>query len=69
MLQRAENHGSVADAHCTHAVAEVLQGVPGFETINTTWFPNKLSDEFAKIPGASFRRITDDDADQGQDHQ
>jgi hypothetical protein len=63
VLQRVKEYGAVPKAQCTHSVSSILSGVPGFEEISGTWFPNKLSKEFAKIPGASYRKITDDDAD------
>jgi hypothetical protein len=60
---RAIAYGSVPKAHCADSVTQILQGVPGFETIPTTWFPNKLSEAFGKLPGATYREIRDDDAD------
>jgi hypothetical protein len=63
VLQRVRTHGAVSDAHCTRAVSEILQGVPGFDPITVSWFPNRLSKEFAEIPGATYKRISDDDAD------
>ena len=47
----------------TMLISYVLEGVPGFESIPSTWFPNKLADAFGKLPGVTSRTITDDDAD------
>ncbi len=61
--QRAEAYGAVPKAQCSNSVSTILSGVPGFESIGTTWFPKKLSDEFGKLPGVTSRTITDDSAD------
>ncbi len=63
VLNRVKNYGAVPKAQCSHSVSSILHGVPGFEAISPTWFPNKLSKEFAKIPGATYQRFTDSDAD------
>ena len=61
--QRAEAYGAVPKAECANSISTILGGVPGFDSIKHTWFPNKLSAEFGKIPGATYKLITDDDAD------
>lgn len=61
--QRAEAYGAVPKAQCSKSVSSILGGVPGFESIGPTWFPKRLSDEFAKLPGATSRTITDESAD------
>jgi len=63
VMQRAEAYGAVPKAECANSISTILGGVPGFESIKHTWFPNKLSAEFGKIPGATYKLITDDDAD------
>jgi len=63
VLNRVKNYGAVPKAQCSHSVSSILRGVPGFEAISGTWFPNKLSKEFGTIPGATYRRFTDSDAD------
>jgi hypothetical protein len=60
---RANQRGPVAKSYCANSISEILSGVPGFESIQQTWFPNALSEEFANLPGVSTRKITDDDAD------
>ena len=62
-IARAKAYGAVPKAQCTHSVSTILRDVPGFQNLPGTWFPNKLSDAFAKLPGVSSRLITDDDAD------
>ena len=61
--QRAEAYGAVPKAQCSNSITSILAGVPGFESIGSTWYPAKLSDRFAKLPGVTSRTITDDDAD------
>lgn len=61
--QRSEAYGAVAKAHCAEAISSILHDVPGFETIPHTWFPNKLSETFGQLPGATRKLITDTDAD------
>ena len=63
VMQRAMAYGAVPKAQCANSVTTILGGVPGFESISNTWFPNKLSDQFAALPGVTSRVITDDDAD------
>ncbi|MFT7057793.1 MAG: hypothetical protein ACJASV_000293 [Pseudorhodobacter sp.] len=63
VLRRAMAYGAVPKAQCTVSISSILRGVPGFESLPQTWFPNKLMTSFGKLPGVSSRRITDDDAD------
>lgn len=61
--QRAEAYGAVPKAQCSNSISSILAGVPGFESLGSTWFPAKMSDRFGKLPGVISRTITDDDAD------
>jgi len=40
-----------------------LAQLPGFESIGQTFFPNNLSDVFAKLPGLREREYRENDAD------
>jgi len=62
-IARAKAYGAVPQAQCANSVSSILRGVPGFESLPSTWFPNKLSEAFAQLPGASYTLTTDDDAD------
>ncbi len=62
-MQRIKEYGAVPKAQCTLAISTVLRGLPGFEHLSRTWYPKKLMQEFAQLPGVATRRITDDDAD------
>lgn len=51
ILRLAEQNGPVSDAYCARSIFDILQQVPGFEHLNSSFYPNKLSDQFAEIPG------------------
>ena len=61
-LRLAQNYGAVAKAHCALSISTILRDVPGLG-ITPTWGPKKLMAQFARIPGATERTITDSDAD------
>ena len=63
VLKRVKEYGAVPKSQCTVATSSVLGGVPGFESLPSTWFPKPLSDAFGKLPGVTTRVITDDDDD------
>lgn len=63
VAQRAKAYGAVPKAMCASSISAILRGVPGFESIGSTMFPNRLMDDFAKIPGVTGRTIYDEDAD------
>jgi len=52
-LQLVKANGAVPKANCTRATSSILRRLQGFDSIGTTWFPNNLSDAFAKIPGVT----------------
>lgn len=60
---RAKAYGAVPKAQCANSISSILRGVPGFESMPSTWFPNKLHDAFAALPGVTEREIRDEDAD------
>jgi hypothetical protein len=62
-IARARAYGAVPKAQCARSVSAILRGVPGFESMPQTWYPRKLSEAFGRLPGATTRRIDDDDAD------
>jgi hypothetical protein len=63
VAQRAKAYGAVPKAQCARSVTDILRGVPGFENIRASWYPNRIMDDFAKIPGVTTRVIRDEDAD------
>lgn len=63
-LQLAKQSGPVAGAYCANSTARLLQQVPGFEQIDVTFFPVKLSDQFGQLPGVVTEEYREnDDAD------
>lgn len=63
VLRRVKDYGAVPKAMCTAATSSVLRGVPGFESLPSTWFPKRLSNAFEEVAGVTTRLITDDDDD------
>jgi predicted small lipoprotein YifL len=63
VAQRAKAYGAVPKAQCANSITSILSGVPGFEPIRKTWYPNKLMEDFAKLPGVTNKVIRDEDAD------
>lgn len=63
VMARAKAYGAVPKAQCANSISSILRGVPGFEALPATWFPNKLHDAFATLPGVTEREIRDEDAD------
>jgi len=62
-LAEIQAYGAVPKAQCSVSVTRILQRLPGFESIDVTWFPNQTSEAFGQLAGVATRRITDDDAD------
>ena len=60
---RAKAYGAVPKAQCARSVTAILSGVPGFESIGSTWFPKQVMEEFGQLPGVTGRIIRDEDAD------
>ena len=62
-LRRALDSGSVAQSQCTLATSGLLAGLPGFEHVDRTWFPNKLADQLRTMPGVKTRELYEYDDD------
>lgn len=62
-IQRASANGAVGKALCGNSITTILSGVPGFEGVGRTFFPNKIMRAFGEIPGVVTLVHTDDDAD------
>lgn len=63
LVAQATAAGAAGKATCANTVSGILRGVPGFEAIGPTWFPNRLAADFATLPGVTERVITDKDDD------
>jgi hypothetical protein len=62
-LRLALANGPVASAQCSLATSGLLRQLPGFESIPSVWFPNKLRDAFGALPGVTTRVLRENDAD------
>ena len=63
VARRVKAYGAVPKAQCARSVSDILRGVPGFESIGSTWYPNRLMEDFGRLPGVTSRIIYDEDAD------
>ena len=62
-LNLAFQAGPVAQANCTRTTSRLLRQLPGFESLPQTWFPNRLFDAFAELPGVTTREYRENDPD------
>lgn len=62
-LRLAASHGAVPKAQCGQSTSAILSKLPGFESIPNSYFPVKIMDAFAKLPGVKTRKDYDDDPD------
>lgn len=62
-LQLVQANGAVPAAQCSKATAAILRQLPGFQGIASEWYPTKLANDFAQLPGVTerVRREMDDD--------
>lgn len=60
ILRLAEQNGPVPDAYCARSIFDILMQVPGFEWMRPSFQPNRLSDQFATIPGVTEEVIYSD---------
>lgn len=61
VIAAAIAYGSAPKAECSHAIGAILRGTPGFEGLDTTWFPRQFSKSFAKLPGVMQRTLSSTD--------
>ena len=62
-IRRAESYGAVNKAFCGSSVSDILVGVPGFESIPKTFFPNRIMRAFGELPGVTTKLHHDGDPD------
>jgi hypothetical protein len=60
-LQLVASNGRVPGAYCANATSSILSQIPGLESLNVTFYPVKLSDQFGALPGVSTERYYEDD--------
>ncbi len=60
----AISNGRVPGAYCANSTSSILKQIPGLEGVQTTFYPVKLSEQFAALPGVvTTKYFEDDDAD------
>ncbi len=62
ILRDAMAMGQQQDARCAASVSEILSRYPQLG-ISGTWYPNKLAEDFAEIPGVTSRELYEYDSD------
>ncbi|MBY6067520.1 hypothetical protein KUW17_12260 [Leisingera aquaemixtae] len=60
--QLAINNGRVPGAFCAQATIGILQQVPGFESLDRTFYPEKLAEQFGQLPGVVTERYYENDS-------
>ncbi len=64
VFQRAVAQGKTAKLRCAISASSVLNGIPMFSSIPTTFFPGKIRDAFAELPGVTTTYVYEDDEGQ-----
>ena len=60
---KVEAYGPVPKVFCAHSTSRILRSLPGFEVIDKTMAPERLMEDFAKLPGVVTRQHREDDED------
>lgn len=60
-LKMVRENGAVASAFCANATSGILRQLPGFEDIETTFFPVNLQEQFDNRPGVRTDRYYEND--------
>ena len=60
-LRTAMSYGAVPQSTCALSTGAILRGLPGFEGIPSTYYPNKLSEAFAQY-GPTEQKLFEYDA-------
>lgn len=61
-LVLVQQYGAVPGSFCANATSNVLRQVPGFESIQTTMYPNKLVEQLEAFPGVRTERYYEEDS-------
>lgn len=62
LMRLVAARGRVSDAQCAASSTAILAQVEGFESLGSTWFPKRLMERFAKMPGVTTNRYFENDA-------
>jgi hypothetical protein len=60
-LQLVINNGAVPAAGCTRSITNILSQLDGFESIGTSYFPNKARERFGALPGVTEQEYYETD--------
>lgn len=60
-LQLVRSNGAVPGAFCANSTSAILAQIDGFESIKSTFYPVKLAEQFAQLPGVRTQRYYEDD--------
>lgn len=61
-LNLVQSHGPASKATCGQAVSGILREL-GFDQVSRRWFPDRIMDDFADVPGVVRTKIFDDTVD------
>ena len=61
-FQLAATNGAATSATCAVTTSAILRQLPGFEVIQSHWYPHKLMANFAEVPGVITDRYYENDA-------
>lgn len=62
-LRMVQAYGAVPAAQCARSTSTILSRLPGFQGVQTEWYPNKLAASFARLPGVTERELRENDDD------
>lgn len=60
-LRLVQANGSVPGAFCANATSGILRQLPGFTTIDSTFYPVKLMEQIETLPNVSTTRLYEND--------
>lgn len=60
-LNLVRSNGPVAGAYCANSTSGLLAEIEGFEGIKRTFYPVKLMDQFAQVPGVRTEKYYEND--------
>lgn len=64
LLLSARNHGAVPKMFCSTSTADVLRVLPQFANLRRSMFPERLREDFAKVPGVVDSYVEEQDVGQ-----
>ncbi|CUH76044.1 hypothetical protein TRM7557_00685 [Tritonibacter multivorans] len=62
-FQLVTSNGRVPGAYCANATSGIMAQIPGFESIDRTFFPVRLQEQFGTLPGVITQRYYENDSE------